>query len=62
VTDKEQEEAFLSILDGIIESSAEFVADDGIYEAESHAADFVAAMYVKKIWFETYKPNYEEES
>jgi hypothetical protein len=50
------EEGFLRILDGIIESSAEFIADDGPYEAESHVADLAAAMHVRAAFLAIYQP------
>ena len=48
--EKRDEEGFLRILDGIIESASEFIRDDGPYEAEAHVADFAAATHIRKVY------------
>ena len=57
--EQRDEVGFLRILDGIIESSAEFIADDGPYEAEAHVHDFAAAMLIRSVYISTYKPQEE---
>jgi hypothetical protein len=54
-------EGFEQHLDGMIESTLEFILDDGVMEDTSRIHDLSALLRVKDLWDETFKPDLDLE-
>lgn len=51
---------FLEELDGMIESTEEFIGDDGLRADDSRIHDLAALLHVRTLWLETFKPTEPE--
>jgi hypothetical protein len=48
---------FLIELDGMIESTEEFIADDGLRADDTRIHDLAALLHVRDLWINTFKPD-----
>jgi hypothetical protein len=52
---KQVEADFLLILDGMIESTVEFIADDGLMTDERRIEDLAACIHVRDLFMSTFR-------
>jgi hypothetical protein len=55
-TDEQVERIFLVEMDNMIESTEEFIADDGLRADDSRIHDLAALIHVRELWESTFKP------